>query len=99
MKTTTLGKCRICGDVEVSYFENYDGFMSIPVDICPTTSMLGKFYKSTVGATYNDNTGNKLAKSFERVWVEPSHLCADHVGYDMMKEHKLEPIECWREIE
>lgn len=95
---TIKAKCKKCGEVEVSgYFVNSgeEGFI-VPVKLCPTIQSLGKFYKNTIGGTYEWNTGNKISASFEKVVVELNHMSVDD-GEEASSGHTLEPMECWEE--
>jgi len=99
MKKTITKKCKVCGDVEITFFEGTDGELSIPVEICPTLKDVERYYKEIVGETYEDMTGGeKVKNSFEKGIITPSHKSFEDDGFEEAKRHTLEPIECWCEI-
>ena len=94
-----IKKCKLCGDITIDdHFEGVDGEMSIPVSMCPTLEDVATYYEILVGATFKQNTGNKIKDSFEKRFIEASHESYDELGFEEAKKHTLEPIECWCEI-
>ena len=97
---TIPATCKKCGLIKISgsFCESdKEGFI-VPVGICPTMRSLKIFYTKYNGEPYERSTGNKIEDSFEKQMLELNHSNPDDGDYENWEEHKLRPLECWREI-
>lgn len=98
MKTITL-KCKTCGPVKIdgSFTDHNEEAFIVPVGLAPTIQSLGRYYKTIMGYTYLDDTGNNISDDFLKVTM--SDLSHADIYDDAVerKMHILEPVECWEQ--